>query len=174
MQAVAQQGNAQGITLLAASGDFGSAMCDMTSPTPQASKGVTVSSPASMPEVTAVGGTQFNEAGGTYWSSTQTLTLSSALSYIPEMVWDEYAAFGDLNSATGGGPSAVFSKPWWQSAPGVPDDHVRDHHFGAVRTNPDGGDQGKKFRVAPDIGDQIEHLLGRVGKLADFLVARHP
>jgi subtilase family serine protease len=126
MQAVAQQGNAQGMTLLAATGDYGSAMCDASSPTPQASKGVTVSAPASMPEVTAVGGTQLNDAGGRYWNLSQSQTLSSAVSYIPETVWNEYATFGDLNSATGGGPSAVFPKPWWQSAPGVPDDHARD------------------------------------------------
>jgi uncharacterized protein (TIGR03437 family) len=125
MRAVAQQANAQGITVVAASGDWGAATCDQLSPTPQASRGVSASFPADLPEVTAVGGTEFNEGNGRYWTTTQTITLESAMSYIPETVWNDSALVTSLKSAAGGGPSAM-PKPWWQSAPGVPSDGARD------------------------------------------------
>jgi uncharacterized protein (TIGR03437 family) len=125
-RAVVQQANAQGITVVASSGDWGAAICDATGPTPQASKGPTVGIPASFPEVTAIGGTQFNEGSGRYWNTTQTLNLASAVSYIPETVWNDSGLFTSLKIAASGGPSAVFAKPYWQSAPGVPDDGVRD------------------------------------------------
>src|SRR5262249_55060009 len=68
-QAGAQQANAQGITLIAASGDSGATGCDAgpspVSPTP----GAVVSLPASIPEVTAVGGTQLDDSGGSYWTA---------------------------------------------------------------------------------------------------------
>jgi uncharacterized protein (TIGR03437 family) len=113
-QPVYQQANAQGITLLASTGDSGAANF------PDASSfsrfGPAVSWPASYPEVTAVGGTQFNEGTGNYWGATNASDFSSALSYIPEIAW----------SAGGGGASAIFSKPDWQVGPGVPQDQARD------------------------------------------------
>jgi uncharacterized protein (TIGR03437 family) len=123
---VVQQANAQGITVVAASGDFGAAICDATSATPQASKGVTVGIPASFPEVTAVGGTQLTEGSGRYWTTTQTINLSSAISYIPETVWNDTGLEPSLKTASSGGPSAVFTKPYWQNGAGVPDDKARD------------------------------------------------
>lgn len=125
-RAVVQQANAQGITIVAAAGDWGAATCDSISPTPQASKGVTVGIPASFPEVTAIGGTEFNEGGGRFWNTTQTINLSSAISYIPETVWNDTGLVTSLKIASGGGPSAIFAKPYWQSAAGVPDDGARD------------------------------------------------
>jgi uncharacterized protein (TIGR03437 family) len=124
LRSVAQQGNAQGITLIAASGDSGAAACDAPFSRPQATQGMAVSFPASMPEVTAVGGAQFNEGGDTYWSGANTDSSASALSYIPEIAWNETAATGLASS--GGGASILYPKPAWQSGPGVPSDNARD------------------------------------------------
>lgn len=125
-RAVAQQANAEGITFIAASGDWGAAMCDASSPTQQASKGVTVGQPASFPEVTAIGGTTLVEGTGAYWAPSNGANGGSALSYIPEKVWNDAADFGFGMEASGGGPSAIFSKPFWQTGPGVPNDNARD------------------------------------------------
>jgi uncharacterized protein (TIGR03437 family) len=126
MRGVWQQANAQGITLLAASGDAGAATCERFGPTPQATKGPTVSWPASVPEMTAVGGTALNDAsGGPYWAVLNDGNLGSALGYIPEIAWNDSAARNGLD-ATGGGPSALFAKPYWQTGPGVPNDGARD------------------------------------------------
>jgi uncharacterized protein (TIGR03437 family) len=127
MRAIAQQANAQGMTFLVSSGDGGAATCDWQySPTPQASKGATVSFPASLPEVTAVGGTEFSDAASSrYWAATNNANGGSALSYIPEITWNQSAARNALVGG-GGGASAIFQKPFWQTGPGVPDDHARD------------------------------------------------
>jgi uncharacterized protein (TIGR03437 family) len=127
LRAVAQQANAQGITWLAASGDWGAATCDIvSSPTPQASKGPNASFPAGIPEITAVGGTEFDDGGGTsYWAANNTANGSSAVSYVPERTWNTALLRNDL-SAGGGGPSVAFSKPNWQTGPGVPTDNARD------------------------------------------------
>jgi uncharacterized protein (TIGR03437 family) len=125
LRTVAQQANAQGITWMIASGDSGAAGCDRSSPTPQASKGQTVSTPASFPEVTAVGGTEFNEGTGSYWASVNNVNRDSALAYIPEVVWND-SAFENQLTAGGGGASAWFTKPVWQTGPGVPSDGARD------------------------------------------------
>jgi uncharacterized protein (TIGR03437 family) len=124
-RSIAQQANALGITWLVSSGDNGATACDAQSPTPQASKGRQVSFPASLPEVTAVGGSEFNEGGGSYWSVTNSVNGASALSSIPERVWNDTALRNQL-SAGGGGASSYFSKPAWQTGPGVPNDNARD------------------------------------------------
>ncbi len=123
-QTVAQEGNAQGITLIAASGDGGAAQCDTAYNRPQASKGPAVGIPASIPEVTAVGGTQFTDAAGGFWNAANAPGGGSALSYIPEAAWNESGPGG--LAASGGGPSVLFPKPPWQTGPGVPDDNARD------------------------------------------------
>jgi uncharacterized protein (TIGR03437 family) len=130
LRPVAQQANAQGITWMAAAGDVGAATCDRDSPTPQATKGDTVSSPASFPEVTAVGGTEFNEGTGNYWAFNNgpnggSVPSYMALSYIPERAWNDSALANALIGG-GGGASAYFAKPVWQTGPGVPDDGARD------------------------------------------------
>jgi pro-kumamolisin-like protein/subtilase family protein len=122
--ALGQQANAQGQTIVVASGDSGAAACDNPF-TQQATQGLAVSLPGSLPYVTAVGGTEFNEASGTYWDTTNNAANASVLSYIPEIAWnDSFSGFG--LEATGGGASRLFSKPLWQSGPGVPDDSARD------------------------------------------------
>jgi hypothetical protein len=122
IQSLAQQANTQGITLVASSGDSGPAACDADSSS-AASGGLAVNLPASIPEVTGVGGTQFNQSGGNYWSSQNNANGGSALSYIPEAVWNEG---GGIESSGGGLSTAYPGKPSWQVAPGVPNDNSRD------------------------------------------------
>ena len=115
-----EQANAEGITWLAASGDDGAADCaDSENP------GLAVDLPGSVPEVTSVGGTEFNEGSGNYWNATNTAYGGSVLSFIPEMTWND-SAEDDEPSASGGGASVLFSKPSWQTASGVPADNARD------------------------------------------------
>ncbi len=115
----AQQANAQGITWFASSGDNGGADCgDSQNP------GLAVDLPGSLPQVTSVGGTEFVEGSGTYWSTTNNANGSSALSFIPETTWNDSAADG-TPSASGGGASILFSKPSWQTGTGVPGDNAR-------------------------------------------------
>ena len=146
VQGWAQQANAQGQTITAASGDFGPADCD-TSPTLPAQGGVAVDIPAALPYVTGVGGTEFNgdssvtPASGCapatqYWASSCSATSgASALSYIPEVAWNDTVAASSL-SATGGGASVVFSKPDWQTGTGVPADGARDVPDVALAASP--------------------------------------
>ena len=144
VQGWAQQANAQGQTIVAASGDSGAADCDGS--VKSATQGLAVDVPAAIPEVTGMGGSAFNgdvagavsgtapntNAGATtYWSSTSnsTDTVSSALSYIPEVAWNETTAdiaTGGGLSASGGGASIFFAKPNWQTGTGVPADGKRD------------------------------------------------
>jgi uncharacterized protein (TIGR03437 family) len=120
-QVWAQQGNAEGITWVNASGDDGAADCgDRQHP------GLAVDSPADVPEVTGVGGTEFAEGSGTYWGNTNNpVTGASALFYIPETSWNDSAEDG-TPSASGGGVSIYFAKPSWQAGSGVPSDGARD------------------------------------------------
>ena len=122
-RAVAQQGNAQGITILNSSGDAGAAGCDRQDNEPLATRGRMVSFPAALPEVTGVGGTQFVEGTGTYWGTKNSANGGSALSYIPEAAWNESDMYGLASS--GGGASTYYAKPSWQNGPGVPADSVR-------------------------------------------------
>ena len=125
-QQLAQQASAQGITWVNSSGDAGAAGCDPNG-YPISQNGAAVRFPASIPEVTAAGGTQFDElaGGGPYWSAQNDANGASALSYIPERAWNE-AAPDEALWAGGGGASVVFPKPAWQAGPGVPDDGYRD------------------------------------------------
>ena len=121
-----QQANAQGITWVVSSGDSGAAGCDFSAPGPQATKGRAVEFPASLPEVTAIGGTTLYEGAGKYWAPANSTTdASSALSYIPEVAWNDTVLRNQM-AATGGGASIFYAKPWWQVGKGVPDDAARD------------------------------------------------
>jgi subtilase family serine protease len=133
LTSIGQQANAQGQTIVSSSGDSGAADCDYSSdpnnPVKSATHGYAVDVPASLPYVTGMGGTEFSEGDGTgateYWTATNNGNGGSALSYIPEMVWNDTATDGSL-SATGGGVSTLFSKPSWQTGSGVPADGQRD------------------------------------------------
>jgi uncharacterized protein (TIGR03437 family) len=121
-RSIAQQANAQGITILNAAGDSGAAGCDSQGAEPFATRGEMVDFPAVLPEVTGVGGTEFVEGSGSYWGSNST-NLGSALSYIPESAWNETSGAG--LAAGGGGASLFYAQPGWQAAPGVPPDSAR-------------------------------------------------
>ncbi len=133
LMTVTQQANAQGQTLVASSGDSGPADCDFTTdpknPVKIATHGYAVDVPASLPSVTGMGGTEFSEGDDTgatqYWSGTNNSNNGSALSYIPEMVWNDTVENGFL-AASGGGVSKLFPKPAWQNGVGVPPDGKRD------------------------------------------------
>ena len=128
------QANSQGQTIVVASGDSGAADCDYstsTSTVTSATHGLAVDYPASSAYVTAMGGSEFNEGVGNYWSPAPGTTdvSPSALSYIPEMAWNDTAS--TLNTtgillAGGGGASAYYPKPSWQTGTGVPSDGARD------------------------------------------------
>ena len=89
-----QQAAAEGISVLVASGDDGSAACDIDEVngpiTQPASGGLQVNGVASTPFNVAVGGTDFNDIGtqSTYWNQAPG-TQASAMSYIPEDVWND-------------------------------------------------------------------------------------
>src|SRR5260370_643498 len=125
-RSLAQQGAAQGITWVASSGDSGPADCDPHGDpnTPVATQGISASLPASVPEVTGVGGTRFNEGAGNYWSASNGSNWGSALSYIPETSWNDSSPSAGL-LASGGGASVAYSKPVWQSG-STPPDGARD------------------------------------------------
>jgi uncharacterized protein (TIGR03437 family) len=141
----AQQANAQGITWFAPSGDSGAADCNSSQDT-----GFSVDLPSSIPEVTAVGGTQFQEGTAQYWNSTNDISGASALSYIPEAAWNDSVSQGQP-SATGGGASIYFTKPYWQSVPGVPGDNVR--HVPDISLNASPGHDG--YLVYSSGGQQV-------------------
>jgi uncharacterized protein (TIGR03437 family) len=121
-QSMAQQANAEGITWVAWSGGTGAAGCDAG--TIPAKAGLSIGFPSSIPEVTAVGGTEFNEGSGNYWSAGNGAAGASALSYIPEVAWNDNSK--TAIAATTGGPSTWYFKPPWQTGPGVPNDGMRD------------------------------------------------
>ena len=128
---LAQQANAQGITWIASSGDGGAAACDQGSST--ATQGLAVSVPASLPEVTGVGGTEFNENPGAWGGNSP--NLSSVSGYLPEIAWNDTTAASGLR-ASGGGASAFYPKPSWQNVAGVPDDGARDVPDVALSASP--------------------------------------
>ncbi len=117
-RAVAQQANTEGITWLAASGDLAAADCEDQSAS-IAQNGLAVDVPGSIPEITSMGGTTLSEGSGSYWTSD-----NKALSYIPETIWNDTAINGELTGG-GGGASVYFSRPGWQTGPGVPSDAFR-------------------------------------------------
>jgi subtilase family serine protease len=94
-----QQAAALGVSVFVASGDEGAASCDANKTV--ATHGIAVSGFASTPYNVAVGGTDFmdyydSQQGGpalsTYWSAANTGTFGSALSYIPEIPWNDSCA----------------------------------------------------------------------------------
>jgi subtilase family serine protease len=140
LQTLAQQANAQGQTIISASGDNGAADCD--SQTSSAVQGLAVDIPAAIPEVTGVGGTRFNEGinSSLYWSPLNNANNGSALSFIPEMAWNDTLDTTDnpqgFLSASGGGASIYFAKPAWQAGTGVPNDGKRDVPDIALNASP--------------------------------------
>jgi len=136
---MAEQAAAQGISYFVSTGDDGAEGCDDPSTAP-ATNPVSVSFLASTPFNVAVGGTEFNENGDVskYWGS-EPPVQESAISYIPEDVWNESSLTNGLWSSSGGasagnlqggmgGTTPGVPKPSWQSplSLGIPSDSVRD------------------------------------------------
>jgi hypothetical protein len=72
------------------------------------------------PNVTSVGGTQFKP----------TFASGNDQGYTIESVWN------DVSGAGGGGASQIFSKPGYQTGPGVPNDDARDVPDVAMMASP--------------------------------------
>jgi hypothetical protein len=138
-----KQAAAQGITVVISSGDGGSAGCDNFDTQATATQGLAVSGLASTPYNVSVGGTDFDQINkwSQFWNATNDpFTQLSALSYIPEIPWNENCAQlgltgcgasapqGSVNIVAGsGGPSTIYSKPAWQmGVVGMPNDSHRD------------------------------------------------
>jgi subtilase family serine protease len=129
-----QQAAAEGITVVIAAGDNGSAGCD-PAPAPAnqnaATQGLAVSGFASTPFNVAMGGTDFDDANNqpTYWNTTNASgTQASAKGYIPETTWNDSCAGTvpntcttvnssgiDLVAGSGGSSSIYTTKPSWQT-----------------------------------------------------------
>jgi subtilase family serine protease len=110
-----QQAASEGMSSFVSSGDAGAAGCNVG--TDATGSGAAVNGLCSSPYSTCVGGTEFNEGSNsaTYWSSTNTSANGSALSYIPEKVWNESASDGGTGLwASTGGVSLVYPAPSWQ------------------------------------------------------------
>ena len=164
MEQSLEKASAQGQTVLAASGDSGSADCDnganSSGALVGASNGLAVDYPPSSQYVTAVGGTSFSGDIGDqskYWNSTNNSSNGSVISYIPETTWNDTPDINGLNnngvlSASGGGASSCvstkgtsphltcaggFTKPSWQVGTGVPSDGKRDVPDVSLASDPD-------------------------------------
>jgi pseudomonalisin len=125
-----QQAAAEGISTMVSAGDSGAAGCDQGGEA-SAVAGNAVNGLCSTIYNVCVGGTQFADTSSysAYWlSSSNAMTKGSALSYIPEIAWNQSGSVSGGSGlwATGGGASAIYAKPSWQSGPGVPADGKRD------------------------------------------------
>ena len=128
-----QQAAAEGLSVYVAAGDSGASVCGADGG--YATSGINVSGFASTPYNAAIGGTDFNDFSnwGTYWNTSNGTGDASAVSYIPEIPWNDSCASGVLagyaGSASGldfcnsllgglyvddiagsGGPSSVYAK----------------------------------------------------------------
>jgi subtilase family serine protease len=94
---------AEGTSVYVAAGDEGAASCDAGQVAAQF--GISVSGYASTPYNLAAGGTDytdtFSQTNSLYWSPTNSATFGSALSYIPEMPWNDSCANVPLSEVEG-------------------------------------------------------------------------
>jgi subtilase family serine protease len=132
LNSVLEQAASQGQSVIAAAGDEGSTACygdtDLTTSQQEA---LAVNFPASSQYVTGMGGTEFPAAdvaasNTTYWEPANGGdVISSALSYIPEQVWNDDSSSDGLSSG-GGGVSTMTPRPSWQTGvPGIPSGSYR-------------------------------------------------
>ncbi len=145
-----KQANAQGQTILSASGDDGAAGCDYstTSRTSYAAtQGLAVDYPASSAYVTGVGGTSYSgdvTSLSTYWGSSNDTNYGNELGlFIPSTSWNNTpsttaaTSYGGLG-ASGGGVSSLWPKPSWQAGvAGIPSDGKRDVPDIALNADPE-------------------------------------
>jgi subtilase family serine protease len=113
VESMYQQAVTEGITITVSSDDAGVVGCvaqsDLGTTNDVNSNGFAVNGLASTPYNLAVGGTDFNDltTSGQYWSTVnQSRTLASALSHIPEMVWNDSCA-NPVFAAAYGAPDTI-------------------------------------------------------------------
>ena len=115
-----QQAVAEGISVFVSAGDSGAAGCDNNFT--DATDGIGVSAFASTPYNVAVGGTDFSDTySGTnniYWNSTNTSNFGSALSYIPEIPWNDSCASVLLSTFVTGSGTTYGRNGFCNSASG--------------------------------------------------------
>lgn len=101
-----QQAVSEGVSVFVSAGDSAAATCDRGFPT--SLHGIGVTGWGETPYNVAVGGTDFGDTyagtSNTYWSATNTSTFGSALSYVPEIPWNDSCAsvlFATFESGSG-------------------------------------------------------------------------
>jgi subtilase family serine protease len=110
MGSIFTQAALQGQSVFVSAGDSGVDTCDLGTPN--------INELSANPLVTSVGGTMFDA---------QFDNQGNNVGFVPEAAWNQVTPqTAGQNETTGGGQSQVFSKPSYQSGPGVPADGVRD------------------------------------------------
>ena len=112
-----QQAVAEGVSVFVAAGDSGAAGCDNGATA--ATHGIGVNAFASTPYNVAVGGTDFSDTysgtNDTYWNPTNTPNFGSAISYAPEIPWNDSCAGVLVSNFIGFsptyGPSSLCNDP---------------------------------------------------------------
>lgn len=107
----------EGVSVFVAAGDSGAAGCD--NPAMGATHGIAVNAFASTPYNVAVGGTDFSDfysgTTGNYWNQNNSPNFGSAISYVPEIPWNDTCASALIASYWGGevpyGPSGFCNDP---------------------------------------------------------------
>jgi hypothetical protein len=145
-KALWQQAVAEGQTVVVSSGDTGDDTCDRGDASGIGETGISVNGLSSTPYNVSAGGTDFSDVylnGGRvptpYWNTNDTSPYKSALSYVPEMSWNNtcgsivaavafsetaielcnISGIGVTLDGGGGGISTIYALPTWQSAYGV-------------------------------------------------------
>jgi len=102
-----QQAAAMGVSVFVAAGDSGAAGCDNGAA--EATHGIGVNAFASTPNNVAVGGTDFSDTysgtNASYWNSSNTSAFGSAISYVPEIPWNDSCAGFLLSNYLGYSPT---------------------------------------------------------------------
>jgi subtilase family serine protease len=130
LNSILQQAATQGQTIVSAAGDDGSTDCYGEGGSTSSEEALGVDFPSSSQYVTGLGGTEFPNTDVTSSNSVYFAAASgsdvvvSALSYIPEVVWNDDDSSGgssDPLSSGGGGVSMFTPTPSWQntSVPGI-------------------------------------------------------
>jgi subtilase family serine protease len=147
-----EEATSQGLSVMVSTGDSG----DSSASNDIAQYGLDVNSLSANPYLTAVGGTDFYDTAlnqtSSYFRSSNRKYFSSALSYVPEIPWDNSCSgaiankfFGYANAIAScndpknpgnyqngvggtGGESGIYVKPDFQNVgvPGMPADGMRD------------------------------------------------
>ncbi len=115
-----EQGATEGISQFVSTGDYGGDACEGLG----LAAGYGVNAIGDSPWNVSVGGTEFIMPDPNTYFPPPSYT---ATGYIPERTWNDYENPLDGRPISGsGGVSINFTKPAWQSGPGVPADGQRD------------------------------------------------